>query len=309
MAPGSPCEEVAQPGGLGVQPGAVEDVAVHHLDRRRLVRQDGRRGRQGVEQVGELDDEHGLRPRQLDQAQLRLDDDAERPLRADEQVGQVEAAGPARRPEGVEVVAAHAAEDLRDSGARSPRHAPRPAGGPRDSTPLPGPPGEHFASSSGSSSGPQLDDAAVGQHDLQLEHVIDRLAVDDRAGAGGVVGDHAADRGPVRRRDVGGELQAERLQLPVQVVEHAARLRRATQRSAALISRTRLRYLEQSRMTPGPDRTGPPATCRRRGPSAAPGTGAQAATVADDVGLASWAGRRRAARSDRRWRRWSTGPG
>ena len=69
-----------------------------------------------------------------------------------------------------------------------------------------------------------MDRAAVGQDDAQLQHVVDGLAVDDRVGAGRVVGDHAADRRPVGRRDVRGELQAVRPHLQVEVVEHAAGL-------------------------------------------------------------------------------------
>ena len=270
---GVAAEEVAQPDGLGVEPGAVEHVAVHHLDRRRPVGQDGRGGRQGVEQVGELDDEHGLRPRQLDQAELGLDDDAERPLRADEQVGQVERrVAPAAGPEGVEVVPADAAEDLREAAfdlLGVLRGQPR---GPRGSTPLPGPSAAHLASSPGSSSGPQLDDAAVGQDDLQLEDVVDRLAVERPSGC-----PRSCWR-PCRRSWPGWPSRCRGRTAARAAC--SARFRSSStqpgstraQRPSALISRTRLRYLEQSRIDPGPDRL---ARLRR---AAAPGRQRHAGT-------------------------------
>ena len=65
---------------------------------------------------------------------------------------------------------------------------------------------------------------AVGQHHLLLADVIDRLAVEHRARAARVVGHHAADGGAARGRDIGGEAQAVRLELGVQLVEHDAGL-------------------------------------------------------------------------------------
>ena len=56
------------------------------------------------------------------------------------------------------------------------------------------------------------------------EHVIDRLAVDHRSRAGGVVGDHAADRGAARRRDVRREPQAMRGQRGIELVKDDAGL-------------------------------------------------------------------------------------
>ena len=46
---------------------------------------DNRRRRQGIEQVGELDDQQRLRPRQLDRCSFASSVDAERSLGADEQ--------------------------------------------------------------------------------------------------------------------------------------------------------------------------------------------------------------------------------
>ena len=71
--------------------------------------------------------------------------------------------------------------------------------------------------------GPKMHQAALGEQDVEFEHVVDGLAVDYGMGAGGVVGDHAADGRPAGGRDVGGEEQPVRPDLEVEVVEHAAR--------------------------------------------------------------------------------------
>ena len=209
-----------------------------------------------------------LGARQLDQPQLRLDGHAQRPLRADEQVGEVEAQPPSPAP--ARERTRRGCSRRRGAGSwgsagRSRRRARPPAAGPRGSRRLPGRPARTWPRARASVERPQVDDAAVGQHGLQLEHMIDRLAVDDRARAGGVVGDHAADRRAVRGGDVRRELQPVRLA--------AARFRSSstqpgstrTQRSSALISSTRSKYFEQSRMTPARS-TGRPATCRRPAP-------------------------------------------
>ena len=54
--------------------------------------------------------------------------------------------------------------------------------------------------------------------------MVDGLAVDDGARAGGVVADHAAEVGPAGGGDVGAELQAVRRQAPVELVENDAGL-------------------------------------------------------------------------------------
>ena len=112
--PGIAPEKTTQAGGLGVELGAIEHVPVHDLDRRRLMGQDGRRGGERIEQVGELDDHHSLGPGQLDQAERGFDDQAERALRADEEMGEVEpCAGSPAGNEGVEVVSADTTHDFR----------------------------------------------------------------------------------------------------------------------------------------------------------------------------------------------------
>ena len=72
----------------------------------------------------ELNRQHRLGLRQRHQVDLRRQHDAERALGADHQLGEVER--PIGRDELVEVVAADAAQHLRETGARSRRDASRP---------------------------------------------------------------------------------------------------------------------------------------------------------------------------------------
>ena len=65
---------------------------------------------------------------------------------------------------------------------------------------------------------------AVGQHDLELQHVVERLAVHDGAGAAGVVADGPADVAPVGGRRVRRELEAVGRAEGAELVEHDARL-------------------------------------------------------------------------------------
>ncbi len=63
---------------------------------------------------------------------------------------------------------------------------------------------------------------AVGEDDVHLLDVVDRHAVAERAAAGRVVADHAADGRPVARRGVGTEHQTVRSGRAVEVVlDHA----------------------------------------------------------------------------------------
>ena len=82
-------------------------------------------------------------------------------------------------------------------------------------------------------------DAAVREHDRHRQHLVESHAVLDRAGSGGVVGHHAADRGAVGGGDVGRELQPEQSEARVQVGTDDARCTRAVRasRSTARISR------------------------------------------------------------------------
>ena len=182
---------------------------------------DGRRRGERVEQLVELDREHRLGARQRHQIQLRGDDQAERPLRADNQLGEVE--GLRAVDELVEVVAADAPQHFREAAVDFAGAVlgdlPHRAVGARL---------ERIARDGGverrAIERTETRHRAVRQHDVELEDVIDRLAVQDRAGAARVVRDHAADGGAAGRRDVGREPQPVRPQLRVQVVEDDARL-------------------------------------------------------------------------------------
>src|SRR5262249_55470139 len=55
------------------------------------------------------------------------------------------------------------------------------------------------------------------------QNVVNRLSVDKRARPGRVVGDHPTDGRAIGCRNVDGKLQAMRLQLQVEIVEHATR--------------------------------------------------------------------------------------
>ena len=70
----------------------------------------------------------------------------------------------------------------------------------------------------------KMGDRPVPQRHVEIQYVVDGLAVQDRAGATGVVADHAADRGPAGGRDVRGEPETVGQQGGVQFVEHDARL-------------------------------------------------------------------------------------
>ena len=68
---------------------------------------------------------------------------------------------------------------------------------------------------------------AVSQHGVDRQHVLPRIAVTQRASAAGIVADHAADGGARRGRNIDREPQAGGFQLPIELVEHDARLDRA----------------------------------------------------------------------------------
>ena len=73
--------------------GMVQDEAIHDLDRRRRMRENGRRRGQRLEQVGKLDRQHRLELRQRHQGELCFDDHTERAFRADQQLRHVEWCG------------------------------------------------------------------------------------------------------------------------------------------------------------------------------------------------------------------------
>ena len=204
----------------------VEDRTVHHLDGGRIVSQDRRGLAERVEQVVVLDGQHRLGLRQRHQVETRFEDEAERALGADDQLRQVErrsGLSVVRRGERVEVVAAHPAQDLRVPPVDL-LHVP--GGRLADGTVAGALEGVRRA---GCFQLPgrertQVRDRAVGQRDVQVEHVIDGLAVAHRPRAARVVRDHPADGGAAGRGDVGREPQAVGRELRVQLVEHDARL-------------------------------------------------------------------------------------
>jgi hypothetical protein len=189
----------------------VEDRAVDHLDRRRLQRECVLgRGDRGVDGLEVTHGERG-RLRQLDQPDGRGGDHGERALGAGDQLRQVErlhavqpvAAGlaPVARVvvgDGARVLA----QDLRHDAIE--RALQRVGAGAAVALDL--------------VDGSQAGARAVGQHHFELEHVVDRRAVDDRLAARGVVGDHAAERRPVRGRGVRAEPETEALGRPVEVL-------------------------------------------------------------------------------------------
>ncbi len=194
---------------------------IDDLDRGRPVLQDERRCRQGVEQVGKLDDQRGPGAGQIDQLQLGLDRQPESPFRADEQARQVECAStlPAAGNEVIKVVSAHPPEDLGKSAVDLIGVCRGEAGCGAVAGPfavLLGAPGFKFVFCQRL----EVDKAAVGQHRLQFENMVDGLAVEDRPCSRGVVGDHPADRGAVRGRDIGGEEQPVRPERLVQLIEN-----------------------------------------------------------------------------------------
>ena len=92
---------------------------------------------------------------------------------------------------------------------------------------------------------------AVGEHDLELEHVVDRRAVDDRLAARGVVADHAAERRPVRGRRVRAEAEPVALRGAVQALLHDARLDAHAPRVAS-IAPIAFMWRERSSTSPRP---------------------------------------------------------
>ncbi len=65
---------------------------------------------------------------------------------------------------------------------------------------------------------------AVGENHGLFQHMIDGLAVDHAARAGGIVGHHAADGGAAGGGDIGREAQPQGRELRVQLIQDNARL-------------------------------------------------------------------------------------
>ena len=196
-----------------------QDEIVHHLDGGGSVPQHQRRGAERVEQVIELDRQQRLLCRQRHQRDPGLDDEAERAFGADDDAGQID--GTRRIDECIEVVAADAAQHLR----KAPVDFRRMADGELGNAAV----GARFdavallrARQLPGIERAEMRQRSVRQHHALLEHVIDGLAVQHRAGAARVVGHHPAHRGAARRRHVRSEAQLMLAQHRVQVVEHHA---------------------------------------------------------------------------------------
>ena len=199
----------------------VEDEPVHHLDGRRLVLQDDRRRGERIEQLVELDREHRLLLRQRDEVDLRRRDHRERPFGADDDLREVERLRLVD--ELVEVVAADAADDLRIAPLDFLRALERDAAHLAIARRL-----ERVALAGGlelrAIERAEVRLRPVGEDHIQLQDVVDGLAVHHGAGAAGVVADHSADGRAARRRDVGRKPQPVLFELRIQLVEDDARL-------------------------------------------------------------------------------------
>ena len=108
----------------------AEDEVVHHLHRRRSVLEDERRRAERVEQLVELERQHGLRRRQRHQRERGFDDEAERALGADDDAGEIDGRGRRRRTR--PGCSRRRAAAPSGTGARSRRRASAPAPESRD---------------------------------------------------------------------------------------------------------------------------------------------------------------------------------
>ncbi len=199
----------------------VEDEAVHHFDRRRLVPEHQRCRCQRIEQLVELDRQHRLRCGQHHEIDLGGNHQAQRPFRPDDQLRQVE--GRRRIRELVEVVAADPSQHFWKAAIDLVPAAGCDAANGAVTARLEGVTGR-----SGRQlrriERPKVDRGTVREHDSQLEDVIDGLAVKHRPRAARVVGNHAAERGAAGGGNVRGKAQAVGPKTRVQLVEHDARL-------------------------------------------------------------------------------------
>ena len=186
-------------------PRQLEDRAVDQLHRRGLERERGAGGRDRVGDRREVADGEHPRLGQRDEADLGLGDRDQRALGAGHELGEVELARHAVEPVAARLapVPGVAGGDRLGVVAQDVAHAVLEVVGP--------------------GVGPERGRRAVGQDDLQLVHVVDRGAVDDRVAARGVVADHPADRGPVGGARVGPEAEAAPLRRAVEVLLHDAR--------------------------------------------------------------------------------------
>ena len=224
--------------------GQPQDQAIEQLGGRRMAVENRADRGHGMGHRIEMQHDHAPHVGQRQQVHQRLGNDAQSTFGADQQLGQVEVGagkharfalfrfgGQRRRGEAtralghelVEVVTAHAAQDRRKAGhdlvailGHDPRHfamhvADQVAAALRHRQVV----GRQRSERGG---------RGVREHDVERDHAVDRLAVPDRARAGRVVADHAANVSAAAGGHVGAELQAHGRGGGVELVEHDARL-------------------------------------------------------------------------------------
>ena len=187
----------------------VEDEAVHHLDRRRAMTQE----HSGVAASASSRSSNSIVSTALaagSGTRLIFAATTRPSVPSEPTISFARLNGLAGVDELVEVVAADAPQDFRESGDRSrpctrrrAAHRPIARRFERDA-------GTCRVSSSGWSSGRKCATEPSASTTFQLEDVIDRLAVEDRPRAARVVRDHAADGGAAGGGDVGREAEAVR---------------------------------------------------------------------------------------------------
>ena len=160
---------------------------------------------------------HGPVGRQTGELERHRSGGGERPLRADEEMGEVRA----RFDQGIEIVAADPPLHLRvyrldlvAVGIRQSEHASGEVFRPRAASDG----ARHVAGE------PEAEGGAIVEQRLQGEHVVAHLAVAERAGAAGIVAGHAADGAAGRGRGLDREEPAVGFQPGVEAFQHMAGL-------------------------------------------------------------------------------------
>ena len=184
-------EVVEQAAVAGVHLAVVDDHVADELDRRRAVLEE-RDGRlHALDEVGEVDDAEALVARQGHEVDARLGDGDERALRADDGAGEVHGAVAG---EVVEVVAHDAAQDAGEALRYLVRVLPGEAARLAVDRALEVVARELVLQRL-THHGREVRPAAVREDGVDIQDVVERLAVDDGVRAAGVVADAAAHSG------------------------------------------------------------------------------------------------------------------
>ena len=198
-------------GDVGRQP---QHGAVDQLDRDRPERDDVLRRLHRFVKAAEVAGAHRAAAEQRRELQLDLGRERQRAFGADEEMRQIDVV--AARHQRIEIVAADAALHFWKA--------------PLDLAGLARGDGEQVAHQirrhvdAGVADAAEMRARAVGQHGVDRQHVLARIAVTQRARAAGIVADHAADGGARRGRDIDRKPQPGGFQLAIELVEHDARL-------------------------------------------------------------------------------------